>query len=101
MAQNTPAKRPDIRRVVVAADAETAFTFEGVPTVIGFTIQVVDSQALYIGLTPLSTFSPDNFYTLKSTYVMIHRDINWTPAENALYLRSASGSITVEIWYWG
>ena len=101
MATNTPAKRPDIIRFSVGAAAETALSFHGVPTVIGFHIQAVDSQAIYIGLTPGSTFSPDNYYTLKSTYVMIHRDINWTPAEEALYLRSSSGTVTVEIWYWG
>jgi len=100
MATNPPAKRPDIQRVLVGAGAETPFSFDGVPTVIGFTIQAIDDAPLYIGLIPLSTFSADNFYTLKSGYVMIHRDINWTPPGVGLYLRS-TGDITVEVWYWG
>lgn len=100
MATNTPAKRPDIRRIGVHAATETPFPFEGVRTVIGFIIQTLDAAPLYIGLTEGSTFSPDNYYTLKSGYVMIHRDINWTPEETALYLRS-TGEYMVEIWYWG
>lgn len=102
MATNTPAKRPDIQRVPVGAGAETLFSFDGVPTVIGFHIQTVDDQVdLRVGLTPLSTFSPDNYYTLKGGFVLIHRDINWTPDINALYLRSEVGDIIVEVWYWG
>jgi len=102
MATNTPAKHPDIQRVPVGAALETPFSFDGVPTAIGFHIQTVDDQVdLYISLVSGGTFSPDNFYTLKAGFVMVQRDINWTPDINALYLRSAAGDIIVEVWYWG
>ena len=100
MATNTPAKRPDIIRLAVAAAAETPVTFHGIPTLIGLLIQTIGDAVLYISLEPGGTFSADNYYTLKSGYVMIHRDINWTPPEEALYLRSTE-SVTAEIWYWG
>ena len=101
MGTNVPAKRPDIRRITVPAATEVSFHFEGVVSVIGFHIQTIGQSNLYIGLSEGATFSTDNFYTLKASYVMIHRDINWTPTDEALWLRSSSGEITCEIMYWG
>ena len=101
MATNTPAKRPDIQRVDVAAGAETPLTFDGVPTLIGFTLQALEDVNLYCSFVPGGTFSADNYYTLKAGYIWNERDINWTPDEEALYLRSAAGAITAEIIYWG
>lgn len=96
------AKRPDIKRVVVGTVAETPFSFDGAVSVIGFHIQALADNGvpLYVSLEPGGTFSPDNFYTLKADFVMTHRDINWSPDTEALYLRSSSGDIEVEVWYW-
>ena len=101
MAQNTPAKRPDIQRVSVAAAAETTVTFPGVVTLIGFTLQALEDVNLYFSFDLGGTFSADNYYTLKAGYIWNERDINYTPPEDVLYLRSAAGTITAELIYWG
>lgn len=101
MGTNVPAKHPNMKRVAVTAGAETAITFDGVPTLINFVLQVVESVALYISFDSGGTFSTDNYFTLKSGATWNEQDINWTPPANAMYVRSASGNITVELIYWG
>lgn len=104
MATNTPAKVPNVLRLTVGTGAEVPITFHGVPTVIGFSIQCIDAIALWITWTPGGTYSADNYWTLKSGDVYSEQDINWTPPEEAMYVRipvSPNGDSTVEVIYWG
>jgi len=101
LATNTPAKRPNIIRLTVEAALETPVVFHGAVTIIDFTLQVFTNQTnLYISFDEGGTFSPDNFFTLKAGNVWYQQDINWTPPEDAMWLRSAGDVIIVEIIYW-
>jgi len=102
MGTNTPAKHPNVKRVTVTAAAEVPFSFDGVPTVIGFKVQVyTDQVAVLMGFEPGSTVSIDNYWTIKAGQVYEESDINWTPDQYGLYFLSASGTIIVEVTYWG
>lgn len=102
MATNTPAKRPNVKRVTVGAAVEVPFSFDGVVSVIGFTVHVYETNTnLRIAFEAGGTASPDNYFTLHAGDEYIERDINWTPDEDALFFLSASGEITVEVIYWG
>jgi len=103
MATNTPAKIPNILRFTVGIGDEVPITFPGARTIIGFSIQTIEEIALRCSFDPGGTYSADNFWTLKSGAVWNERDINWTPEENAIYVRiptSPNGDATVEVMYW-
>ena len=104
MATNTPARIPNIIRLVVAVGAETPVTFHGVVSIIDFSLQCLDDVDIRISFDEGGTFSPDNYFTLKSGNIWYQQDINWTPPENAMWVRipvSPNGDSVVEIIYWG
>ena len=99
MATNTPAKKPNVKRISVPAATEEQFDFEGIVAVISFTLQAVESVNVRLSFDPGGTFSTDNYWTLKSGAIHSQHDINWTHAEN-LYLRSEGITTIVEVIYW-
>lgn len=101
MATNTPAKRPNVKRVTVGTGAEVPFSFDGVVSVIAFHVQTYNAVAVLMSFEAGGTASTDNYWTIKSGYTYIERDINWTPDENGLYFLSTSGEVVVEVTYWG
>lgn len=100
MGTNTPAKIPDIIRLAVTGGAETPLTFPGAVSIIDFTLQALEASGTYVSFHEGGTFSPDNYFTLKSGNILYQQDINWTPPENAMWLRSAGGVATIEVIYW-
>lgn len=101
MATNPAAKRPNCKRVAVGAATEVPFSFDGVVSIISFTVQVYESVNLLISFEAGGTASADNYFTLRAGQAYSEQDINWTPDTNALFFLSAAGNITVEVIYWG
>lgn len=101
MATNPAAKIPDIMRLAVAPGAETPVVFPGTVTLIDWMVQAEEASGTYVSYEAGGTFSPDNYWTLKANGIWYQQDMNWTPPENAMYLRAQGANpITVEIMYW-
>lgn len=88
-------------RLALVPNVETPVTFPGRVTLIDWMVQVIEASGTYVSFEPGGTFSPDNYWTIKGGAVWYQQDMNWTPPENAMFLRvEGANPVTAEIMYW-